>query len=453
VALIFIPHLDPTHESAMVELLSRTTRLQVVQAAEGMRVEVNSVYVLPPNSDMTIGDGVLHLVRREAGRGHHMPIDAFFRSLADDQGSNSIGVILSGTANDGTLGLAAIKDSAGITFAQDTTSAKYDGMPSSAIASGVVDYVLSPDRIAQELIVIQNQPSVPEPTINAFDGKDRLMKDVFRLLKNFSRVDFVDYKVATIRRRILRRMHINHVTELPDHVKLLHRNPQEVEALYRDVLINVTSFLRNPEVFESLHEVVYPKILADRSPSEPVRVWVPGCSTGEETYSHAISLVETFSERRIEVPIQIFGTDLSENAIQRAGWNLQGEYWERGFRGATPPLLPQGYGRIPDFEIHPRHVCFRPPECFQRSALFAHGSDQLPQRAHLSESCIAEEGDSHLPLRPETERIFARRQHRRVAGIRRGDFRSGRPKKQNLSEETCSFSGHIRSHYQCLPDS
>lgn len=317
-ALIFIPHLDPTHESAMVELLSRITRLQVVQAEEGMRVEVNSVYVLPPNSDMTIDDGVLHLVRREAGRGHHMPIDAFFRSLADDQGSNSIGVILSGTANDGTLGLAAIKDSAGITFAQDTTSAKYDGMPNSAVASGVVDYVLSPDRIAQELIVIQNQPSVPEPTINAFDGKDRLMKDVFRLLKNFSRVDFVDYKVATIRRRILRRMHINRITELPDYVKLLHRNPQEVEALYRDVLINVTSFFRNPEVFESLHEVVYPKILADRSPSEPVRVWVPGCSTGEETYSHAISLVETFSELRIEVPIQIFGTDLSENAIQRA---------------------------------------------------------------------------------------------------------------------------------------
>jgi two-component system, chemotaxis family, CheB/CheR fusion protein len=318
VALIFIPHLDPTHESAMVELLSRTTRLPVVQAAEGMRVQVNSVYVLPPNSDMTIADGVLHLVRREAGRGHHMPIDTFFRSLADDQGSNSVGVILSGTANDGTLGLAAIKDCAGITFAQETTSAKYDGMPNSAIGSGVVDYVLPPDGIAQELIRVQKQPAVSESTSDTFDGKDRLMKDVFRLLKNSSKVDFVDYKVATIRRRILRRMHINHVTELRDYVKLLHRNPQEVEALYRDVLINVTSFFRNPEVFDSLHELIYPKILSDRSPSEPVRVWVPGCSTGEETYSHAISLVETFSELRIEVPIQIFGTDLSENAIQRA---------------------------------------------------------------------------------------------------------------------------------------
>lgn len=317
-ALVFIPHLDPTHESAMVELLSRTTRLPVLQAAEGMRVGVNTVYVLPPNSDMTISNGILHLVRREAGRGHHMPIDTFFRSLAVDQASNAIGVILSGTANDGTLGLAAIKDNAGITFAQDTKSAKYDGMPSSAIASGVVDYVLTSELIAEELIRIQTRPSVVEPSSDTFDGKDRLMKDVFRMLKNFSKVDFVDYKVATIRRRILRRMNINRIHELRDYVKLLHRNPQEIESLYRDVLINVTSFFRNPEVFDSLHEVVYPKVLADRPSSEPLRVWVPGCSTGEETYSHAISLVETLSELRIEVPIQIFGTDLSENAIQKA---------------------------------------------------------------------------------------------------------------------------------------
>jgi two-component system, chemotaxis family, CheB/CheR fusion protein len=320
IALIFIPHLDPTHESAMVELLSRTTRLPVVQAVEGVRVAVNRVYVLPPNSDMTISGGVLHLVRREAGRGHHMPIDTFFRSLADDQSGNAIGVILSGTANDGTLGLAAIKDNTGITFAQDSDSAKYDGMPNSAIASGVVDYVLPPDRIAQELVRIQKQPSpsAQEFPSDAFDGKDQVMKDVFRLLKSYSKVDFIDYKIATIRRRILRRMNINHIDELRDYVKLLHRNPQEVEALYRDVLINVTSFFRNPEVFDALHEVVYPKILADRLRSEPVRVWVPGCSTGEETYSHAISLVETLSMLRVEVPIQIFGTDLSENAIQKA---------------------------------------------------------------------------------------------------------------------------------------
>ena len=318
VALVFIPHLDPTHESAMVELLARTTSMPVRQAADRMLVEMNTVYVLPPNCDMTISEGVLHLARRESARGHHLPIDTFFRSLAEDQTSNAVGIILSGTASDGTLGLAAIKNAGGITFVQDFESAKYDGMPHSAVEAGVADYVLPPARIAQELVRIQGLPSDRDPHDDAFDGKDRLLKEVFRLLKTHSKVDFVDYKIATIRRRILRRMHINRVTDLGDYVKILHRSPQEIEALYRDVLINVTSFFRNPEVFESLREAVYPKILADRSSSDPVRVWVPGCSTGEETYSHAISLVEMLSEMRIEIPVQIFGTDLSEHAIQRA---------------------------------------------------------------------------------------------------------------------------------------
>lgn len=317
-ALVFIPHLDPTHESAMVELLARTTRLPVLQAADGMQVVSNTVYVLPPNSDMTIANGILRLARREAGRGHHMPIDKFFQSLATDQTTNAIGVILSGTANDGTAGLAAIKDNSGITFAQDTESAKYDGMPSSAISAGVVDYVLPPERIAQELIRIQRQPTGQKRPSDIFDGKDRQMKEIFRLLKNFSKVDFVDYKVATIRRRILRRMNIHRITELEDYLKLVQRKPEELEGLYRDVLINVTSFFRNPDVFTYLHDTIYPKIVAAHSNFEPVRVWVPGCSTGEETYSHAISLVETLSELRIEIPIQIFGTDLSERAIQHA---------------------------------------------------------------------------------------------------------------------------------------
>lgn len=317
VALVFILHLDPTHESALVELLSRTTRMPVYQATEGTTVACNTVYVLPPNFDMTISDGMLHLVRREAARGHHMPIDSFFRSLAEDQTTNAVGVILSGTANDGTVGLMAIKNSGGITFAQDRESAKYDGMPHSAAAAGVVDFVLPPAGIAQELIRLQRRPEGGKGK-DAFEGNERLQKEIFRLLKTFSKVDFIDYKTATIRRRILRRMNINRVEDLADYVKLLHRNPREIDALYRDVLINVTSFFRNPEVFESLREVVYPKILADRASSEPVRVWVPGCSTGEETYSHAISLVEALSEMRIEVPVQIFGTDLSESAIQRA---------------------------------------------------------------------------------------------------------------------------------------
>ena len=344
-ALVFIPHLDPTHESAMVELLSRTTRLPVHQAADGMQVMCNAVYVLPPNSDMTISDGVLHLVRRDAIRRQHMPIDSFFSSLAEDRGSNAIGVILSGNANDGTLGLSAIKNKGGVTLAQDLQTAKYDGMPNSAVAAGVVDYVLSPERIAQELVRIKRQPPSDEHPANAFDGKDRLMREVFRLLKAVSKVDFVDYKVATIQRRILRRMNINRITELGEYVNLLQRNPEEVEALYRDVLINVTGFFRNPEVFESLREVVYPKLLLERNSSEPLRVWVPGCSTGEETYSHAISLVEMLSELRLEVPIQIFGTDLSESAIQRA---RTGFYKESITSELSEVRLRRFFHKVPD---------------------------------------------------------------------------------------------------------
>lgn len=317
-ALVFIPHLDPTHESAMVDLLARTTEMPVEQANDGTAVTANRLFVLPPNSDMTISEGVLHLAQREAARGHHMPIDTFFRSLADDQMGNAIGVILSGTANDGTMGLNAIKNQGGITFAQSPDSAKYDGMPTSAIASGAVDFILPVDQIARELIRIQEKPSRVKTTKDPFEGKENLLRDIFRLLKGYSKVDFVDYKSATIRRRIIRRMNINQVGELGDYVKLLHRNAQEIEALYRDVLINVTSFFRNPEVFESLREHVYPRLLQDRPVSDAVRVWVPGCSTGEETYSHAIALTELLSELRLEVPIQVFGTDLSENAIQRA---------------------------------------------------------------------------------------------------------------------------------------
>jgi two-component system CheB/CheR fusion protein len=317
-ALIFIPHLDPTHESAMADLLARTTDMPVEQAKHGVRVFPNRVFVLPPNFDMSIADGVLQLAKRGNGRGRHMPIDTFFRSLADDQHANAIGVVLSGTATDGTQGLTAIRNQGGITFAQSPESSKCDGMPTSAIASGAVDFVLPPDQIARELVRMQQRSASEAPSKDPFTGKESLLRDVFRILKAYSKVDFVEYKSATIRRRITRRMSISQTPSLADYVKLLHRNPQEIESLYRDVLINVTSFFRNPEVFESLREKVYPEILKGRTSTDPVRLWVPGCSTGEETYSHAIALVEVLSALRLEMPIQIFGTDLSESAIQRA---------------------------------------------------------------------------------------------------------------------------------------
>ncbi len=322
-AYVLIPHLDPHRKSAFTQILSRSTAMPVIQILDGMPVERDHVYVIPPNCDLTIAQGTFHMTDRSEPRPVNTAIDTFMRSLAADQGSNAIGVVLSGTASDGTLGLTAIKGEGGITFAQDAHSAKYDGMPASAIASGCVDFVLPPEGIAQELARIRQHPfvagSYPQPIEQDADLKDASIAQLFRLLRRDTRVDFSEYKPATISRRIQRRMVLHRIEKLDEYVALLHRDRNEVTALYRDLLINVTSFFRNPEAFETLKHVVYPEIVRGRNASGgPIRVWVPGCSTGEEAYSHAISLVEFLGDERTEIPIQLFGTDLSDAAIQRA---------------------------------------------------------------------------------------------------------------------------------------
>jgi two-component system, chemotaxis family, CheB/CheR fusion protein len=321
-AYVLVLHLDPARESAVTEILARATRMPVVQVKEGMRVTPDHVYVIPPNYEMTIAEWVLHLGSRQERRSSNTTIDTFLRSLAMAHGSDAIGVILSGTASDGTHGLAAIKGEAGITFAQEPTSAKYDGMPVSAIASGCVDFVMTPAGIAREIARIRHHPYIAdghkqEPTQLGGDESD--LDLIFRLLRRKTRVDFSGYKSPTIARRIQRRMALQKIEKLKDYGAFLQREPQEVTALYHDLLINVTSFFRNPEAFEALQHVVYPAIMQARASAlAPIRIWVPGCSTGEETYSHAISLVEYLGEERADIPIQVFGTDLSESAIQRA---------------------------------------------------------------------------------------------------------------------------------------
>jgi two-component system CheB/CheR fusion protein len=338
-AYVLVLHLDPARESKVSEILARTTRIPVVQAEDGMRVEADHIYVIPPNFDMTIDHWVLHLRDREPHRSANTTIDTFLRSLAVAHGSDAIGVILSGTASDGTLGLSAIKGEAGITFAQEPSSAKYDGMPASAIASGCVDFILSPAGIAKEIARIRHHPYISDhfnPEAGEVgDGSD--MEQIFRLLRRMTTVDFSGYKSPTIARRVQRRMALQKIDKLKDYGNLLHRDPREVAALYHDLLINVTSFFRNPDAFAALRQVVYPAIMEARtSASGPVRIWVPGCSTGEETYSHAISLVEFLGEERAEIPIQVFGTDLSESAIQRA---RAGVYKENIEADVTPARL------------------------------------------------------------------------------------------------------------------
>jgi two-component system, chemotaxis family, CheB/CheR fusion protein len=343
-AFVLVPHLDPTHESAMTELLSRATQMRVFQVYDGIRLKPNHVYVIPPNKDMTVSDGALRLVKREHPAGLHMPIDIFLRSLASELRRNAIGVILSGTASDGTLGVAAIKSEGGITFAQDSKSAKYDGMPNNAIASGCIDLVLAPEKIAEELTRIRHHPYVADPHLDAPASEHSpQMSRVFRLLKQVCKVDFSAYKPATIRRRVLRRMALRRIENLEDYTEILQRDRGEVEALYQDILINVTSFFRDPAVFQALRETVYPAILKGRSPADTIRIWVPGCSTGEEAYSHAISLLEYVTEIRADISVQIFATDLSLPAVRRA---RLGSYRESIRADVSPERLKRFFNKV-----------------------------------------------------------------------------------------------------------
>jgi two-component system, chemotaxis family, CheB/CheR fusion protein len=327
-AFVVVPHLDPARESAFCEILARTTAMPVMDVIDGKKAVPNHVYVLPPNCEITIANGVLHLGHLAQPRPITRTIDVFLRSLAADQGSNAIGVVLSGTASDGTIGLSAIKNEGGITFAQDS-SAKYQGMPASAIAAGCVDFVLPPEGIAKELTRIARHPYLRDGGMDLKmigHNKESQMAQIFSILRRATRVDFSEYKPPTVSRRMARRMALHKIEKLGDYVALLRKERNEVTALYEDLLINVTSFFRDPPAFEVLKEAVYPELLKQhRHGNAPIRIWVPGCSSGEETYSHAISLLEFLTDERTEVPIQIFGTDLSEAAIQRARVGLYGD--------------------------------------------------------------------------------------------------------------------------------
>lgn len=324
-AFVFVQHLDPSHDSALRDVFARHTSMPVVRITGETKVEPNHVYVVEPNTQVTISGGVLH--PRPLARPRPVPvtIDTFLRSLAEERGSNAIGILLSGTGADGTLGLAAVKSQGGLTFAQDS-SAKYDAMPANAARAGAVDRVLSCEQIASELTTEASHSYVHrrEETVGWSEGdaensNDAHMRQIFALLKRAARVDFSEYKPPTISRRIGRRMALTKVETLGDYVALLQRDQQEVLALYRDLLINVTSFFRDGEAFKALKTVAYPDLLALRGRvSMPIRIWVPGCSTGEEAYSHAIAVAEFLADNQVEIPVQIFGTDLSEAAIQRA---------------------------------------------------------------------------------------------------------------------------------------
>src|SRR5215469_2209514 len=321
-AFVLVQHLDPSHHSMLTELLSKKTSMRVKEVTNGMTVEPNQVYVIPPNATMSINNHTLQLAPRGESRGVHMSIDHFMRALAEEQGNRAIGIILSGSGTDGTAGMAQIQAQGGVTFAQDEETAKYDSMPRSAVAAGCVDYILPPKAIARELARIARHPylvhSASSEIAELGSSETNGLSVVFQLLRRTTGVDFTHYRKTTILRRIQRRMVVHKMEKMEDYVKYVQTNPAEIKALYQDMLINVTSFFRNSRVFDALKSQVFPAILKNRSPDAPIRIWTPGCASGEETYSVAIALLEFMGDRAHQISIQFFGTDVSETSITKA---------------------------------------------------------------------------------------------------------------------------------------
>ena len=323
IALIFVQHLDPGHESMLQTLLARLTKMKVLQVQENVRVEPNHVYVAPPSGNVVILHGILSCQPVDAPLGRRRTIDFFFRSLAADQGSKAVGVLLSGTASDGTLGMKMLKSEGGITLVQDEKTARFDSMPRAAVVAGVADLVLPPRDIAKELMRIKEHYPHVIQSLRMSRGERApadgdVLHSILARVWAVSNVDFSYYKPTTLRRRILRRVVLNKLSNFPEYLRFIEENPTEVQALYQDLVISVTSFFRDGEVFEALKADVFPRIVENKMPHAALRLWVPGCSTGEEVYSLAIALLQFLGERAATVPVQIFGTDISESAIDRA---------------------------------------------------------------------------------------------------------------------------------------
>ncbi|MFH0998394.1 MAG: chemotaxis protein CheB [Pseudomonadota bacterium] len=319
-AFVLVQHLAPNHKSILTDLIRRYTRMQVFEVEDGMTVQPNCAYIIPPNRDMAFLNGTLQLMEPSAPRGQRLPIDFFLRSLAHDQRERAICIVLSGTGSDGTLGVRAIKGEGGMVMAQNPASTEYDGMPRSAIATGLVDYELPPAEMPTQLMAyvahaFGNPPraaSAPAPKA------ENALKKIFILLRVQVGHDFSQYKPSSIHRRIERRMAVHQIETMDGYVKYLQQTPPEVEALFRDLLIGVTKFFRDPEAFKVLEEQAIPKLFIGKHGNAAIRVWSPGCSTGEEAYSIAILLAERQESMKQSYTVQVFATDIDSQAIATA---------------------------------------------------------------------------------------------------------------------------------------
>ena len=319
-AFVLVQHLSPDHKSLLTELVQRFTRMAVTEITDGISLEANHVYIIPPNKALELFHGQLHLMEPVTVHGIHLPIDAFFRSLARDQQERAICIVLSGAGSDGALGVRAVKEVGGLVMAQAPDSAEYSSMPQSAIATDLVDYVLPPEEMPDVLLSYLQQSLThlrrPEEAMPGHLGE--LLQKIFILLRAQTRHDFSGYKLNTLRRRIERRMVIHRITSLKDYVHYLQQTPGEVQTLFHELLIGVTRFFRDPEAFEAVQREVIPHLFDTRLTDEAVRIWVPGCSTGEEAYSLAILISEYAQERYAGVRVSVFATDIDAAAIEKA---------------------------------------------------------------------------------------------------------------------------------------
>jgi two-component system CheB/CheR fusion protein len=315
-AFVVVQHLAPNQKSMLTELLGRASILAVETAADGVVIAPNHVYVTPPNAVLALEGSTIRLEPPALGARAEMPIDAFFRSLAVNRGIKAMGVVMSGTGTDGTFGLAAIKAAGGITFVQDPASAKFDGMPRSAQESGSADFCLSPEAIADEILRISSHPYL-RAAVAPQQSREQIGSLALLLKASFG-IDLAHYKPKTIERRIQRRMAVHRIERMEQYVRLCKSDPKELSDLHKDLLINVTSFFRDKGPFELLRRDIVPRLLEGKSETTALRIWVPGCSSGEEAYSIAICVLEILDEKGMNLPVQIFGTDLDSDAVQQA---------------------------------------------------------------------------------------------------------------------------------------
>ncbi len=327
-AFVVVTHQHPGHKSVLPELLRKCTSMDVMPMTDQLSVKPNCVYLNPPGKNLAIFNGKFHISETTEPRGFSLPIDFFFRSLAEDQEDKAICIILSGTGTDGTLGLRAIKGESGMAMVQDEVSAKFSGMPGNAIATGLVDYVLPTSKMPERLVKYVKGPflsptAVKQRTETSVEG---VMQKIFLQLRNRTGHDFSGYKTNTTRRRIERRMNVQHIDNHKGYLKYLQDNLQEADVLFKELLIGVTAFFRDTEAFKTLEDTIFPSILKSSQTGSTLRIWVPACSSGEEVYSLAILLTECQKKMKTHFTVQIFGTDLDIHSIDiaRAGWYPNG---------------------------------------------------------------------------------------------------------------------------------